>query len=118
MPDIAYIGGWIEDKQITGYPKRKESVVRVPHYVPDQRAWHVRHRYAGGRCHVVLEIEHRNGRIGVFSTVYVFDAADAAKALGITWTRADLHAFAQLIMSPWDGTAFRAFIVQCNKDRA
>lgn len=111
MPDICYIGGWIEDKVIDRYPQRATSVVRVPHYVREQRAWHMRHRGAGGRCHVVLEVYYD-------ASVYVFDARDAAMHLGVDWRRAELASYALALMHPWDRIHFRNFIIRCDNDRA
>lgn len=106
-PDIEYIGGWIEDKQLKAWPSRADTPVRVPHYTTQQRAWHSCRRRAGGRVHVVIEVAR---------DVFVFDAADAASGLG-HWTREQMERRALLKMSPWNRETFRKFIVQCNADR-
>lgn len=108
-PDIYYIGGWIESKVIKDVPKRG-GVVKVPHYRPDQRAWHVRHRKAGGRVHVVIEVT-------AMDTTFVFDGADAAVNLGVTWDTEHMFRRAPLVMRPFDGARFRRFIDQCDADR-
>lgn len=99
-PDIAYVGGWIEDKYLPAWPKGETTPVRVPHYKPDQRAWHVRHRVAGGNVHVVIEIAGES---------MVYDAALAAQFLGF-WTRREMYANAALHLRKWDDRAFRNFI--------
>lgn len=107
-PDIEYVGGHIESKQIPHWPKRPLSVLRVPHYVPEQRAWHIRRCQAGGRCHVVIEVER---------DVFVFDGIVAAQHLGLTMTRWGMQTAALLWMPNWNQTMFRRFIEQCNRDR-
>lgn len=108
-PDIEYIGGWIESKQLPDYPKKAKTVVRVDHYVRGQRGWHMRRRAAGGRVHVVIEVAR---------DVYVFDAYAAAQHLGIDWTRRDMVEHAAVVMSPWDYATFRGFITRCDIDRS
>lgn len=99
-PDIEYIGGWIESKMLPRWPKRAGTVVRVAHYRPDQRGWHVRRRMAGGVVYVVIQIA---------DDVLVFDALDAAKGLGF-WTREQMNRIAVCVMYPWDAGKFRRFI--------
>lgn len=106
-PDIAYIGGWIEDKQLEAWPVRADTPVRVAHYTPQQRAWHSRHSRAGGRVHVVIEVAR---------DVFVFRGDEAASGLG-HWNREQMFARAQLYMCPWNREKFRQFIVTCNADR-
>jgi hypothetical protein len=107
-PDIEYIGGHIESKQMPRWPKRLKTVFKVPHYTPQQRSWHIGRCEAGGRCHVVIQVE---------TTVLVFDARLAAQHLGIDWTKGDMLGYALLILNPWDRGRFRQFINQCNVDR-
>lgn len=99
-PDISFIGGWIESKFLPRWPKRANTVVQVRHYVPEQRAWHVKRRTAGGVVFVVIQIAN---------DVLVFDAMDAAKGLGF-WTREEMNRIAKCVMYPWDAGKFRRFI--------
>lgn len=99
-PDINYSGGWIEDKFLRTWPKGENTLVRVPHYKPEQRAWHVKRRCAGGVVHVVIE---------VVGEVFVFDAAVAAQHLGFI-TRRQMYNLAELSMRKWDGDAFRKYV--------
>jgi hypothetical protein len=99
-PDIYYIPGWIESKRLPMWPKKADSVVKVPKYVPEQRAWHVRHRAAGGTVYVAIEVE---------STFFLFDASVAAQYLGMM-TRSQMFAKARWTCSPWDGKGFRKFV--------
>lgn len=99
-PDIGYVGGMIESKRLPAWPKKLTSVVKVPKYVPEQRAWHVRHRAAGGVVYLAIEIE---------ATTLIFDASVAAQYLGMM-TRSQMFAKARWTCSPWDGKGFRKFI--------
>lgn len=110
-PDIHYIGGWIEDKSIAEWPARATTRVAVDHYTPGQRAWHVRRRRAGGRCHVAFEV---GGEGGVFM---LFDGERAAAHLGVDWTAAECVQGAEFVAGPWDGEAFAAFIKRLDGDR-
>jgi hypothetical protein len=38
-PDVAHVLGWIELKQISRWPARAETPLRVPHFRPEQRLW-------------------------------------------------------------------------------
>lgn len=107
-PDIEYIGGHIESKQMPSWPKRVKTVLRVPHYVPEQRAWHVGRCSAGGRCWVVIEVDR---------DVFVMDGIVAAEHLGLDFTKWDMLHQSLLVMRPWSKRAFREFIEKCNKDR-
>lgn len=108
-PDIHYIGGWIESKQLPAFPKRPETVVAVAHYVQGQRSWHVRRCKAGGRVHVVIEVA---------GECFVFDALNAAQHLGVDWTREDMVREALCHTRTWSRATFRAFINKCDQDRA
>lgn len=107
-PDVNYVGGWIEDKYLPAWPKKANSIVRVRHYTPEQRAWHIKRCNAGGRVHVVIEVA---------GEWFVFDGRTAAANLGVHWTRYDMGAFTLLYMSQWDAARFRRFIDRCDSDR-
>ncbi len=72
VPDVNYIGGWIELKWVARWPPRG-GILQLPHYTPQQKAWHVRRIGKGGRVHVLL---------GVGSDTLLFDGVTAAKYLG------------------------------------
>lgn len=107
-PDIEYIGGHIESKQLRAFPKRPETVVAVEHYVQAQRSWHVRRCKAGGRVHVVIEVA---------GECFVFDGLNAAQHLGVDWTREDMIRESLCYMPAWNQGTFRAFIIKCDEDR-
>ena len=72
-PDVSYVGGWIELKQIEEWPKRPSTVVRVEHNTPQQRIWQLRERKAGGTCWVLLQCRR---------DWLLFEAMDAVFNLG------------------------------------
>lgn len=55
-PDINYNHGWIELKKAVS-PKRYDSPVRVPHFTEQQRRWMLRRARAGGRVHLLLQLD-------------------------------------------------------------
>lgn len=82
MPDLECTGGWVELKYIPSYPKRKYvTVVRVPHFMPIQRAWIRRRAKYGGRVFVILRVE---------DDWFVLPGAPSANHLGVDWVRRDL----------------------------
>lgn len=106
-PDINYLHGWIEDKQIA-FPKRPTTIVKLEHYTPQQRAWHRKRRQAGGLCFVALE-DSDSG------TFYLLDAFKAAAHLGVDWTVEGIRRGAMLVQRPFDGRRFRKFILSCKQ---
>lgn len=103
IPDINFVGGWIEDKYIppARAPKNHDTIVRLEHYTPKQRAWHMRRSHAGGRIYVALMIG---------DAFFLFDGRQAAAHLGVDWTLADLTRRALLWTNHFDGKALRQFI--------
>lgn len=82
MPDVEFVGGWVELKYVPAWPKRKYiTVVRIPHFTPIQRAWIRRRAKYGGRVFVVLRVE---------DDWFVLPGAPAANHLGVDWVRRDL----------------------------
>ena len=55
-PDIEYIGGLLELKQIDAWPKKIETPLRCEHYTQEQRIWHERRWHAGGAIYVLLQV--------------------------------------------------------------
>ncbi len=55
-PDVNYIEGWIELKQMEDWPPRGGHL-RVPHFSPHQRVW-LRRRYKkGGNVYLLLQVK-------------------------------------------------------------
>lgn len=103
-PDINYRDGWVESKQLDALPKRASTIVAVPHYVPEQRSWHIRRQAAGGTIWVVLDVR-------ATGETYVWHGREAAQFLGVCWTAADMLSQASLFMNPWRANCFREFII-------
>ncbi len=83
-PDVNYVEGWIELKKLGKWPKAGEAVVRVEHFTPQQRNWHLLRKRRGGRTHVLLQVGDE---------WLLFDGADAAASLGRV-SRAELERLA------------------------
>lgn len=81
-PDVNYsfvdgAEGWIELKEIDGWPKRVDTIVRVDHYTTEQRVWHRRRARAGGRVWVLL-------RVNETGEIFLMRGEEAAIHLGFT----------------------------------
>lgn len=105
-PDINFKLGWIETKLIKRWPKKKLSPVRVRHYTPQQRAWHVRRHKVGGFILVVIEVE---------GYVFVYDGLTAAQHLGFM-NRAEMESKSRLCMDTWNAKWFRDFVMEYARD--
>lgn len=47
MPDVNFLGGWLELKYLRDWPARPTTIVTLPHYTAQQQAW-LRRRWAAG----------------------------------------------------------------------
>ena len=75
-PDVNLVGRWIELKCISAWPVRNTTVVRIPHYTPQQRVWlYRRWRAAPGSTLLLLEVRSTRQWL-------VFDGDVAAKVVG------------------------------------
>jgi len=72
LPDIYFIGGWIECKHVNGWPARG-GPLRLSHFTPQQKAWHRMHYRCGGNSFVMLQV----GR-----DYLLFDGHTAVQILG------------------------------------
>lgn len=80
-PDVAYSHGFVELKNLDGFPVRASTVVRIPHYTDNQRDWLLAHHRAGGLAWLVIQVEQE---------WFVFDA-ERAQEVGLTLTRQDWY---------------------------
>jgi len=55
-PDANYTHGWIELKYLERWPKRAETLVRLPKLTPWQCAWLKRRWAAGGLCWLIVRV--------------------------------------------------------------
>lgn len=56
FPDVEYIGGLLELKEVDAWPVRPDTPLRIDHYTQEQRIWHERRAHHGGRIHVLLQV--------------------------------------------------------------
>jgi hypothetical protein len=99
-PDINYVHGWIETKQVARWPARG-GPLKIEHFTPHQRAWIRRRIYRGGTVHVVL-------LVGI--QVLIFDGEYAAKFIGVH-DRSELERNAKLNLPHFDASRILAFFV-------
>jgi len=74
IPDMNYVGGWIELKWLKEWPKRPETMVAMDHFTREQRVWLRRRARAGGVVWVMLQV----GREWM-----LFQGDHAARYLGV-----------------------------------
>lgn len=55
-PDVNYLRGWLELKQISQWPVYSSTPVRVRHFTFQQKLWIQNRIHAGGIVHVVLKV--------------------------------------------------------------
>ena len=60
IPDLSYSGGgvhgWIELKWLEAWPKRADTIVRIPHYTKEQKHFLLTRGRAGGHCWLLLRV--------------------------------------------------------------
>lgn len=105
-PDICWTAsgrtGWIELKVIE-WPRRANTIVRLPGFRPQQRVWLRRWQRAGGIAHLLLW----EGKQAL-----LFDGVLAAEQLG-KLTRLEMEAAALVaIRSPGDAIALRHALLE------
>lgn len=65
---------WIELKQLHGWPKRANTIVRIPHYTDEQRRWIATRGAAGSRVYMLVGIAPREW--------YMYTWRDAVEIVG------------------------------------
>lgn len=55
-PDVNFVEGWLELKQLKHWPKNASTIVRVPIFEKQQRVWLARRRASGGRAFLLLQV--------------------------------------------------------------
>lgn len=68
-PDVNSVAGWIELKCLPAWPKREDTVVRLPHFTQEQRTWLRRRRLA----RMKLAGTGKSTCAGEFVLLHVFD---------------------------------------------
>ena len=86
-PDVNFIEGWCELKHKDNWPVRKTTIIRLPHFTPQQRL-HLRRRWhLGGNAYLLLQIAQ---------DWLLFDGKAAAEFVGKV-TRAELESVANAV---------------------
>lgn len=84
-PDVEYVGGWIELKKTKEWPTDPATPVQLDHDLSrEQRIWLKRRCRAGGRAHVLVQIDAE----------FICLQGDVAASLLGTLTQAHLKAVA------------------------
>lgn len=64
LPDVSFgcagRNGWIELKYIEAWPKKEDTIVRIKHFTPQQKAWLLRRQKMGGCCWLLLRVGATN----------------------------------------------------------
>lgn len=83
-PDLNCTLGWLELKVIPKLPVRVDSVLRIPHFTPQQRVWLLRRWRADRRAWLLC-------RVLPTSTWFLFDGRIAQEHIGLVpynqWAR-------------------------------
>jgi hypothetical protein len=80
-PDVNFVDGrWLELKCVPGWPARERTLLRIPHFTPQQRVWLFRRwTYAPGSTLLLLEVRAARQWL-------LFDGDVAAKVVGRSTT--------------------------------
>lgn len=61
VPDVSYginnVNGWLELKSLYSWPKDQFTIVRIPGFTDQQRAWLQNRGCKGGRCWLLIRVE-------------------------------------------------------------
>jgi len=103
MPDIYYIGGWIETKLTRAWPKRATSVVRLDHGLRStQKLWIRRHTKRGGKVFVLIQIAKEFLLLDGETAVYSLDECTRSELIELAtlhchgWAELEEHLKAHL----------------------
>lgn len=99
-PDVNYIGGWLEIKNLHGFPTDPTKVVPV-HLRPSQRAWLTKRRQMGGKAFVLIKV----GKEWL-----LYDGMSAARSLGLVWNEEACRSGALLVYKKMDWAALARMI--------
>jgi len=101
VPDVNYIGGWLELKQQNNWPKRPTTKVRLDHdLTKEQRIWIRRREKKGGTVYVLLQV----------SRDYLLLSGGVAATIIGESTEAELRAAA---LHVWDAKALKENLLTC-----
>jgi len=82
VPDVSYginkINGWIELKSLDAWPKNPMTIVKVPGFTDQQRAWLQNRGHNGGWCWLLIRIE-RTYLIFSWKKIYLIGTLNKAQ---------------------------------------
>lgn len=109
-PDVNYIEGWIELKQIPkkDIPKRETTPLPLKHFTPRQRAWIRQRTKLGGNVYLVLKV-HRDW--------FILSPHWAIDHLGKDATLVDVFKNTLLHLRPFNPQKFRQFFENENRTK-
>ena len=87
IPDVNYIGGWIELKQAERWPPQG-GILRLRHFTQHQRVWLFRRWHKGGRSFLLLRVKRE---------WLLFDGVTASEIVG----RADRTTLVERCLRHW-----------------
>lgn len=96
-PDVNYVEGWIELKKLNKWPSKPDLIVRVEHFTPQQRNWHILRHRRNGVSWVLLQVKN---------DWVLLQGMDAAEILGRV-NKADLLQRATMVWSEAPGAGLR-----------
>jgi hypothetical protein len=101
VPDVNYVGGWLELKQQDNWPKRPTTKVRLDHdLTKEQRIWINRREKKGGTVFVLLQVAR---------DYLLLSGGTAATIIGES-TEAELR---EAALHVWDAKTMKEEILQC-----
>jgi len=89
-PDVGYIGGFIELKEIDSFPVRPTTPLRLKHFTKQQRLWAKTYILKGGVSTVLLKVGPRHW--------FLLDGLIAADRLGFM-TREEIQSASRLVFT-------------------
>lgn len=92
FPDVNYIEGVIELKQVDRWPARPETPLKLDHFTREQRIFLERRWRKGGNAFLLVQVD---------KTFLLYDGSDVQQ-IGRTLNQAELRAKA---LKVWDGLA-------------
>jgi hypothetical protein len=72
-PDVWTSAGWIELKELDGWPKRPTTKVKINHFTEEQRGWQRKHDFLGNRAFVLIKVGRLEWLLldGVWAAVHI-----------------------------------------------
>jgi hypothetical protein len=99
-PDVEYIGGVMELKRIPRWPAT-DSIVRIPHFSPQQKVFLARRCRKGGKAWLLLQVGKE----------YFLFEGDSLSGLGKSWTQQDIRECCDIFF--FDLNDLRENLIEC-----